>query len=323
MPADLSVSDGRVEMAFEGSELPWHGLGQPVDRAISTQGMLKAAHLDWSVELGQVQFTHPRLGLITDADHRVMSRGDTGKVLDVVGKGYQPFQNTEVLDFFRQYVEAGDMTINTAGALNGGKQIWALAKLGQDFTLPGKDKVEGYVLLMNPHQYGKGGILKFTPIRVVCSNTLAMAMQGGEGIRLWHNRPFDEEMQESAKQRLGIAREMMASFKDSAKSLASWALDEPQALQVLTPLGANQEKPKEEQTPTVHRLLELWQGAGMGANMKAAQGTAWGLLNAVTQYYDHEYGRSRDARLTNAWLGKGAVVKKQVLNNLLQLGQAA
>lgn len=322
MAHELTIrAGGGVEMAFQGGQLPWHGLGQPVTRGISTREMLKAALLDWPVKISQVNYTVEGVGPAIDSDHRIIYRGDTGAVLDMCGKIYEPFQNEEVLDFFRMYVDAGEMTLETAGSLNGGKQIWALARMEQGFTLPGKDRVEGYVLLMNPHQYGKGAILKFTPIRVVCANTMAIALRGGEGIKLWHNRKFDDEMQDSARHKLGIAREQLDGFADAAKKLSKWEMDEEQALTALQDtFGADPEKAVEEQRPTVQRLIDLWTSEGMGATLKSAKGTAWGLLNAVTQYYDHEYGKSIDSRMTNAWLGTGSVKKREVLNTLLAMG---
>ena len=326
MPADLSQNQqGEYEFAYQGDELPWHGLGFPVERNITPKQMLKAARLNWRVAMGQVQFSHPERGLIVDSQHQVMYREDSGAVLDITGPKYTPFQNEEVLYFFKEYVEAGEMTLETAGALNGGRQIWALARMEQGFTLPGKDRVEGYVLLMNPHQYGKGGILKFTPVRVVCANTMAMALGSGDaGIKLWHNRPFDEDMQNEAKRRLGIARERLDAYGEVARELSQWTMTAEDVLTALQPqFNADPEKEIEEQSPTVLRLIELWSGAGMGATLKAADHTAWGLLNAATQYFDHEYGKTRDARMTNAWLGTGSVKKRELMNTLLQQGRDA
>jgi phage/plasmid-like protein (TIGR03299 family) len=324
MPADLSMNaKGEAEMAYQSREVPWHGLGQPIKAGVTTDEMLVAARLDWEVKLAKPDFVHDGVGRKTDEQHRIMYRGDTGAVLDFTGPKYVPFQNSEVMNFFREYAEAGEMELETAGALNGGKQIWAQAKMNAGFTLPGKDRVEGYILFMNPHQYGKGGLIKFTPTRVVCSNTMAMAITGGgDSLKLWHNRAFDNEMAEDAKRKLGIARERLESFKVTAQDLASWIIDENLVLKALAePFKAEPEKALEEQSPTVQRLVELWDGKAIGADLKAANKTAWGLLNAVTQYYDWEYGKTVDSRMTNAWLGTGSVKKRQVLTELVTLGQ--
>jgi phage/plasmid-like protein (TIGR03299 family) len=250
-----------------------------------------------------------------------MFRDDTGNVLDVTGKGYVPHQNIEVLEFFAEYLNAGAMYIDTAGALNGGRQIWVQAKMDGGFTLPGDDVVQGRILLMNPHQYGKGMIAKFVAERVVCWNTLTMALgESGKSVKIWHTAEFNKARQDEVKRDLGIANERLDAFKADAKKLVSMKLEVQDAINILAPvLDGKKDEPLEQQGKTMTRVVELWQGAGKGAALKSANGTAWGLLNGVTQYYDHEYGRTADSRLTMAWLGDGEVRKRKSMAALLQV----
>jgi phage/plasmid-like protein (TIGR03299 family) len=315
MPANVET------MAYAG-QTPWHGMGNAIKKGAPVEDVLVDAGLAWPVEIAHVEYSFDGRRH-TDRSHQVMFRGDTGEVFDVVGPDYTPFQNDQVLDFFREYVEAGEMWIETAGSLNNGRDIWALAKMDESFNLAGKDKVEGYVFLMNPHRYGKGAVAKFTSVRVVCWNTFQMALRGGgDSIRLWHNREFNAEMREEAKQKLGIARDQMEAFKKNAVKLTRIELTPQQVIDVAAKvMRGSPGKPREEQNRRTERVIELYEGAGLGAKLGSAEGTAWGLLNAVTQYIDHEYGRTQNNRLTYSWIHGGAGVKQRAMEELLEIGK--
>ena len=312
-------------MAYVGTEgKPWHGLGQPVEKGATPEQIAEAANLTWRVLKRKASFAINEKQFITDDQHFGLIRSDSLAVLDVCGPDYTPHQNIEVLEFFREYVEAGDMFIDTAGALNGGKQIWVLARMEKHFTLPGKDRVEGYVLLMNPHQYGKGMIAKFTAIRVVCNNTLTAALNaGGESVKIWHTAEFNAPRRQEVKEKLGIAKERLDSFKHDANELAKVTVGQDDVVELFAsimkqPAG----RPLNQQNRAVTRLVQLFNGAGRGADLASAKGTLWGALNAVTQYVDHEYGRSVNSRLNNAWLGTGEVTKRRALTELLAASRA-
>ena len=323
MSHNIDVSTGKPAMAYVGPP-PWHELGEQVKKGASVQEMRRKGQLDWRVRLSQVKFdaiTGDKQVEQIDNWWRVMYRSDTRAVLDIVGPEYVPFQNEEVLAFFQEYVEAGEMYLETVGSLNGGRQVWALANMEDSFDLRGKDKVEGRILLMNPHQYGKGALIKFTPIRVVCWNTLMMAIGGGgDSLKLWHTSEFNKERQDEAKRRLGLARDRFQGFKHDAKTLSLVELTHEDALKILAKvMKSDTKKPLEEQPRTVQRIFELYSGVGYGSQLASAKDTAWGLLNAVTQYYDHEYGRSVNSRIQNSWFGSGDQRKRGMFVELLQL----
>jgi phage/plasmid-like protein (TIGR03299 family) len=322
MSHEIDQSTGKAAMAYVG-ELgkPWHGLGTSIKKGISAKEVGEAAGLLWGVKQAQVQFEQGKK-LATDPAHVVMYRDDTGMVLDITGKGYVPHQNIDVLEFFQEYLSAGDMFIDTAGSLNEGRQIWVQAKLERGFTLgdtKAPDLVQGRILLMNPHQYGKGMVAKFVAERVVCWNTLTMALsEGGKSVKIWHTSEFNKARRDSIKRDLGIAKERLDAFEDNARKLTKLRLQEIDAVKLIAPVfGGDEKKELNQQGKTVIRIIELWNGAGQGATLPTARGTGWGLLNAVTQYIDHEYGRSEDSRLTNAWLGHGEKVKREALKTLL------
>ena len=320
MSHDIDMTSGRAGMAYVGTEgTPWHGLGTVIEKGAKIEQIAEAAALNWPVIMTPSQFTF-RGKLYTDERHQHMVRGDTMAVLDVTGPGYVPHQNIEVLEFFQEYLTAGDMFIDTAGSLDGGRMIWVLAKMEKGFTLPGKDKVGGYILLANPHVYGKGMIGKVTFIRVVCRNTIMMALNGsGKSIKVWHTQEFNKARRDQAKENLGIAKERLDAFKEDAEKLVAVTLPLEDAIKLIAEVfdPAKVERPLEQQGRTVNRIIELYNGAGMGATLVSAKDTMWGLLNAATQFIDHEYGRTNESRLENAWLGNGDIQKRSLLTNLL------
>jgi phage/plasmid-like protein (TIGR03299 family) len=327
----IDETNGNAAMAYVG-EKPWHGLGQEVKKGATIEEIEKAAHLDWQVNLVPACYRVPTKddgalngGMLVESRHRFLLRGDTNKPLTLVGPDYVPFQNRQILDFFRKYVEAGDMHIETAGSLNGGQNIWALAKLGVGFdvgTAAQPDKSDGYVLLMNPHQYGKGMIAKLTEIRVVCQNTMTMALGGrGSSVQLWHTAELSEGRMEEIRERLNLSKEKLVRSAEEAKKLSAAQIDYLTAVDFSYNLfapTADREKIEDAPKP-VDRVLKLFGGEAKGADLPSAKGTAWGLLNAVTEYFDHERGRSANSRLNYAWLGGGQSLKLTAKNRLLEL----
>lgn len=327
------MSAGNIEsLAYNVAEgTPWHGLGNPVEDGATVEQMLKAGGLDWEVLTAPVRYYLPGSNIdgvkvapkqMTDDQHFVLFRADTGAVLDIVGRGYVPTQNAEILEFFREYVEAGDMRLDTVGALDGGRRVWAQAIMDRAFELPGGDVVEGRVLLANPHIYGKGMVAKFCATRVVCQNTWTQALSEGSAgeVKLWHNRAFDEATRQEAKRRLGIARERMDAFEEVANRLTELSLDPDVVARLAARVfGVDEDRPLEKQTPTVKRIVALWEGEGMGADLPSAKGTAWGAFSAFTQYQDWEYGRSQDRRMQVAWFGRGELIKRRALEELSAL----
>jgi phage/plasmid-like protein (TIGR03299 family) len=299
---------------------PWHSLGNQVPEDVSVEEMIVAANLGWPIEIAPLFFTiDGKQHLVPE---RVMYRGDTNDVLDVVGPIYEPAQNTEVLEFFRDYLATGDLKLNTAGSLWGGKYVWGLAKLKVGFTLPGGDQVEGYLLVANANKYGRGLIVKFVLERVVCHNTLSIALsENGRQVTIAHNRKFDADARRDAQQKLGLAVDTFKNLEKEAQTFAKHKLTDDEVNRVL---GITFDLKLDEEEIYVEnrratRVRELYEGAAIGADLKSATGTSWGLLNSVTQYMDHEAGRSQDTRLRNAWFGGGETIKNRARKALWDL----
>lgn len=313
-----------VETMAYTNEVPWHGLGTHVEDAPSVEEIIRIAALNWTVTKAPLMTAEGyeadrHFGLVRSRDH---------KVLDVVGKSYVPIQNKEAFAFFKDFVEAGDATMETAGSLRGGRAVWGLANLKEGFTVGNKDRVNGYILVMAPH--GSGSlIVRLTSVRVVCNNTLTLALRdvAAPEFRMVHRRinGFDEDMRSLAKETLGLARHQLAEFKANAIALKKLEMAWEDVADFTIQLFHNKADDSERveiikdfdklATPTVKRVMDIYEHAP-GADV----GTGWGALAAVTYYADHiARGDNADGRFYSALVGKNASKKEMALEALLAI----
>lgn len=309
-------------MAYTG-EQPWHGLGvrlapdQPLDVWAQQAGM------NWRIETSDVRFIagHPFTGsLHAYPEQKVLYRSDTKTPLSVVSKRFKVVQPAEILEFYRDLTEVGGYELETAGVLKEGKKIWALARTNQSVTLKGGDMVNGYLLLASACDGTLATTAQFTSVRVVCNNTLAVALgDRTTAVKVPHRSEFDAQV---VKQQLGIAIIPWSSFADYIKELADCRVADKTVESFLTRVFTYTH-PSTEQPVNVHamnKVLELYAGCGKGAGLSSAKGTAWGLLNSVTEYVDHHRrARSQDHRRDAAWFGQGILLKERAWNEALKL----
>ena len=307
-------------MAYAG-EVPWHGLGVPVIDDLTPVQMMDKAGLNWKVEKQPMFFRHNG-DLEAVPGKEVLVRDTAGKVLDVVGKGWNPVQNEEAFNFFNDFVMNGDMQMHTAGSLQEGKLTWALAKVNEDFEIFGGDKVESYLMFSNPHKFGSSITVSFTPIRVVCNNTLNMALQGasGKGVRVSHRTAFDAD---AVKELLGVASEQLNTYKEAATFLGSKRFTEESLTNYIKAVFPNTNTKAKDPTnvsrtaKTVLELVETQPGA------EFAEGTFWQAFNAVTFATDHVVGREADSRMASAWFGANQTKKLKALDKAIEFAEAA
>lgn len=304
-------------MAYAG-EVPWHGLGHEVPADLSPQQMMEAAELDWSVE----KQTLVTLEGAEVPEKKALVRSSDNKVLDIVGKNWNPVQNIEAFEFFDDFVRSGDMQMHTAGSLKGGQIVWGLAKVNDSFELFGGDKVDSYLLFTNPHRFGQSIDVRFTPIRVVCNNTLTLSLnqESQNVVKLNHKKQFDAE---EVKRMLGVAEFKMNQYKEMAQFLGNkqFKLDNVREyFNELFPTYSKKESDELVISRPGQRLEELL-NSQPGANY--AQGSWWSAFNAVTFYTDHERGNDSDARLQSAWYGQSKNLKIKALEKALEYAEAA
>jgi phage/plasmid-like protein (TIGR03299 family) len=306
-------------MAFAG-EVPWHGLGVKVPADLSPAQMLRKADLDWSVR--KVPAFADVNGKKVAVGHSALVRDSDSKILDVVSDDWNILQNTEAFEFFHDFVAAGDMEMHTAGSLREGQIVWALAKVNDSFELFKGDKVDSYLLFTNPHRYGWSIDVRFTPIRVVCNNTLTLSLNSASKamVKISHRRQFDAD---TVKETLGIAKEKLAKYKEMAAFLGSKRYTDLSVTDyfksIFPVLGISELKRKEvsKGASTALKVLDTQPGASY------AEGTWWQAFNAVTYMLDHLQGRSVDTRLTSAWFGQGKLIKNKALAKAVEFAEAA
>lgn len=314
-----------VETMAYTNEVPWHGLGVAVGADMSALEMMVAAGCDWEVAKFDTFFrTGPqgKAGTVTGktglqalvrlSDHQVLSPN--------VGRDWEPLQNRDAFEFFHEFVTAGKMTMETAGSLKDGRNVWALAKVGESFEVFGGDLVESYLLFSNSHRYGESIKVDFTPIRVVCNNTLTLALKSKSkrAVTVNHRTAFDPEQ---VKELMGIASAQLDTYKEAALVLGKKHAKEEQVVEyfkAIFPVHAKSGEAKREISKLASQAMLVHETA---PGAQYATGTWWHAYNSVTYMVDHVLCKAADTRLFNSWLGSTRQTKVDALE--LALKQAA
>ena len=312
-----------VQTMAYANETPWHGLGNQLPANQPIEVWQQEAGMNWTIKDAPVLFNvsdEGGLHVKANFNSKVLYRSDTHAPLSVVSKRYKVVQPHDVLEFYRDLTEAGGFQLETAGVLKEGKKLWALAKTGQSTLLKGGDKVNAYLLLATSCDGTLCTTAQFTSVRVCCQNTLQLAVGDSSGaVKVPHSRTFDPAL---VKQELGIGLTAWDRFVADMKKLADRPVHKFEAMNfIVNVLGdpdvALAEQPNQN---ALQNVYNLYSGKGMGADMASANGTAWGLVNAVTQFVDHERrARSQDHRLDSAWFGQGASIKAKAYQEAMKL----
>lgn len=305
-----------LESMFSVKVTPWHGLGEILTDAPDTRTGIIQAGLDWHVGLKPVYLADGRKVDVAQAT----VRESDGKILGVVGQRYEPLQNADAFSWFDPFVTAGLASLETAGSLRGGQRVWVLAKIaGDDMDIAKGDPVSKYILLSNSHDGTQAIRLGFTPIRVVCANTLAMAHNNGASqlIRVRHGRNAKTDL-DSLRDVMSLANASFEATAEQMRSLARKTINQNDLKKyVKTVLGFEGEDDtlSTKAKNIVNDVIAL---AEHPTNY-AARGTVWGAYNAVTYYLSHEAGRNADNRLNNLWFGSGVNDNLKAFNEALKL----
>ncbi|QRQ11522.1 DUF932 domain-containing protein [Acinetobacter pittii] len=336
-------------MAFVG-QTPWHGLGNQLTQNQPIEVWAQQAGMDWRIESSNVSYMakndRGQNILMPYEDQRVLYRSDTHAPLSVVSQRYQEVQPMEILEFYRDLTEQSGFELETAGVLKGGRKFWALARTGQSAALKGKDVSNGYILLATACDGTLATTAQFTSVRVVCNNTLSIAIRGqnsGEGVvKVPHSTKFDAE---KIKQQLGISiktwdehmyemkqlgqrkvtqQEAAAYFDVVFNNTTMSATDQEESIiQYYLKAASMDKKSNSKSEPNgraMSKAMEIFNGQGRGAELASAKDTAYGLLCSITEFVDHERrAMSRDHRLNSAWFGMGATIKQRGLEQALRM----
>ena len=287
-------------------EKPWAGIGVEVNSTLSSREMLYKAKLDW--EVSKIPSQRPK-----------------------------SHSNQETFRFYKAYFQSGNAEIETVGSLDGARILWALARLNENFTLPGKDDLESYILLASRHEDREKIEIQFFLLRSACKSMLKVSSKARPTVKNSFRRvfkstlpflsesaqKFDEELTQKANATIQMGRDAISNFAEKAQNLANIKVDEtisknymrevfkPDTLKGEEKLAGDQAKKNEQDA------LEAF-GKVSGQNLESAQMSAWGLLTAVA-YTADRLGKTPDSRLRQSWFGPSAKIKKRALELALTL----
>ena len=334
-------------MAFTG-QTPWHGLGNQLTPNQPLEVWAEQAGMDWRIESSDVNYmaqnNRGQNIIMPFEEQRVLYRSDTHAPLSVVSQRFQEVQPMEILHFYRDLTEQSGFELETAGVLKGGKKFWALARTGQSSALKGKDVSNGYILLATACDGTLATTAQFTSIRVVCNNTLAIALKGQSSagvVKVPHSTRFDAE---KVKQQLGISVRAWDEHMYEMKQLSQRKVTQQEAAAYFDAVFNNTSLSIAEQDDSIiqfyrnvaneanatnktepngramSKVMDMFNGQGRGAELSSAKGTAYGLLCSITEFVDHERrAMSTDHRLDSAWFGAGAAIKQRGVEQALRM----
>lgn len=321
MPANVQ------RMAYYG-EVPWHGLGKPVPKGVTAEQMIHAAGLDWKVELRPARGAKKinRKGEFSRYEVVRMPRSnieESDVLFGVVSRRYQPLQNAEAFGFFDPIVGENKAYFETAGSLGEGERIWVMAKMPGSMEIVSGDECFKYLLLSNTHSGEGSVIVKFTSVRVVCQNTLMLAMDDGQkAYRVRHSKQMPFKLDELS-QFVAMAQKVFLDAEESFKQLAKIQMIDDRFEQYLEAVFPRSEiQKKQDEKPQRWGLLRKAFVTKKDLQLPGVRGTLWGAYNAITWFEDYKQplrDEQPDQRLERTWFGGGADIKFRALEKAKDL----
>lgn len=317
MAHQISIVNGVAQYASTQRE--WHGLGQLMPAGAPLQDWQVAAGMAYQIKRARVRYATQEVQFDTKVadlhaldDKIVLFRNDTGAALGVVSDSYKVVQPAEVLDFFREWADKGGVTIESAGVLFGGKRYFATAKLAEGVSVDGgRDRVVPYALLSTSADGSLATECRWTTVRTVCNNTLSIALKGKSAFKVSHRSVFNPD---DARDAIEQANEEFGAFMAMARDLAKIKVTADDAEDFTVKLLTKSSEAVARESAAFDRIMSLFNGAGKGSNFETAHDTAWGWLNAVTEYADHHVrARTDENRQASALWGPGDALKQKAL----------
>ena len=300
---------------FSVKERPWHGLGVVVETAPTIEEAITLANLGWTVEPKEIKTVDG----INIPNKKALMRSDTNDCLGVVGSGYNILQNTEAFKFFEPFVENGLATLETAGSLFNGKRVFILAKIaGDDMEVQKGDFVEKYILLSNAHDGSQAVKVGYTPIRVVCNNTLTCAetSQTSQLIRVYHKTNVSQTLQDLRETMDLVNKQFIGTeekYKELAKKQVSTADLDKYVKRVFskkkledmynTPSEYTDEQVEKFRKKLMEHVEEVFE--------KELVHNRWTMYNAVNHYLNHGRSRTLESTYNSMWFGDANRIDKK------------
>jgi len=316
----------RKDTMFAVGEAPWHRLGTVLEEPPTIDEAIRVAGLNWTVGMKPL-FTQDGI----KAPALATFREDTGDILGIVGESYKPLQNAKAFEFFQPFLENKLASLETAGSLKGNRLVWVLAKINKDpSVISGSDVVDKYVLLSNSHDGTLAVRVGFTPIRVVCNNTLTLAINSKASrlIRVKHTQSVNENL-DKIQDIINVADAEFEATAEQFRLLTKKDINQDDIKKFVKLVFATKDQMdrimKGEDIDAGRRVRDditrLFE-TGRGSDLPGAKGTLWGLYNATTEYIQYERGTDAATRLNETWFGTGAELNRKALQTAVVLAAA-
>ena len=309
-------------MFAQSGGIPWHGEGNPIDDndCYDIPKGITSAGMDWTVGLRDLETVDTR----EKVSHKACYRQSDNKILGIVGPRFTPVQNIDMFKWFQPFLDSKVASLHTAGSLCGGTKVWVLAKLNLDNqTIVKDDEVAPFMLLANSHDGSMAVRAGWCPIRIVCTNTLAMGISHADSklIRIRHSAKVLENM-EAVREVMDIAKHDFEATTEQYKFLASKSIHQGDIRKYVKVLldcenVVDAELPKKTEN-ILSEIITLVEN-GRGQNNPLVKGTFWGLYNGVNEYLNYNKGRNVSNRLDNLWFGQGATLNNKALDLAIKM----
>lgn len=351
MAHNLNFNKGRASFVSK-QELPWHRLGTVVDTLTSKEA-LELGGLDFVVEKRPLYVPGVALGFedakkfkrigreivnistdpkeITLASnyHKLIKfnrqfatvRTDNDFPLGIVGEKYHVFQNYEAFEFFDSIVGEKYADYETAGALGNGETVFITAKLKEEMVF-NKDLIDKYLLLTASHDGSSSITVMFTPIRVVCNNTLTLALQGKNSNKVLISHTLNAKIRlENAKRVLGLVGQSALAYQEAFGNLLKINVTDDEATEVFKKvLKLEPDNKGKYSTRAVNILDSIETYYHIGFGQQEIVGTGWGVYNAVTGYLQNvKTYQNDDSRFKTTLLTSQNNIRLEAYNEILDL----
>lgn len=324
------TEDGKASMVYTG-EVPWHGLGTVVPEGVTTKEALELSRANFNVEIGQL-YTGDNVPVQARFTYRKVVHPDGREEKQIlghhVGMEWHPLQNADAFAWFDPFLTEGLCTIESAGVIRNGARVWVLAKIKQDpiEVVPG-DVVDRYILLGNSHDGRAALSVGFTPIRVVCSNTLSAAINSDASkiIRIRHTGKVLLAL-DSVRATMDVINSEFKATAEQYAAMAACGVDdttmEKYVRMVVAPDVAARIWDGDKE---VTEGLRVWKNVqpliheSPGANIPGVAGTLWAAYNGITRWLSHTRGKDAAIRVESTWFGEAQKTNKRAVDVALAL----
>lgn len=319
----LRIQNGKASLFYVG-EPPWHGLGTRLDKPATAAEAIAAADLNWAVSKKPLSAGDDQHHQLVPDRYAVVREDRWGRencpIFGIVGQEYTPLQNSQAFEFFDPIVGENAAIYHTAGALGNGERVWVLAKLPGEIRVVGDDITEKYLLLSNSHDGLSSVQIKFTPIRVVCQNTLTQALRnGGPALSIEHRKDLHGRLKQ-AHRLLGIISKRFGELEESFRAMAHVSISADHLSEYLGLVFPDPRDPENEKALARARASRDWSSYffenGKGNQAPEVRGSLWAAYNGVAEFIDHRSTSSPDdRRLEGVWFGPGYRAKARAFSS--------